>query len=307
MTGHWVSLPLLLVLLAPLAAAISVVVLSKEGYEDGADYEVAFDTPKRAAAQLADNTPGFLRRLGPLNLAARLASSGDPEARSGSPPNSVAAYLRQYEDSLLELRGDARERVLRACALARLLLQQLRPVGDGQAAGRLAEMASAAVRRLRIVGMRPRSEVDGTGAENGYAHTAGDTIVLPAHVGDMDERKLAALIVHEAMHVFQRFRADAADAYARRAYGFEVSKAERVAEAGEERANPDTAGAPAYELPGEGPVRQVFVAKESRVTLADVELLPRERGDALRRRFPWARNPEHPYEIMAEEAALLLN
>jgi hypothetical protein len=222
--------------------------------------ELEFASGSRTALQLAEETPGFLERLDGPNLAARGVAS-------------VGEYLRRYRDAVLpSVPPFERSRARRAYRAA------------------AARAAVAAPGLMRGLPPTVRIAVSvGTAAENGYAHTAGDTIVLPiSSVRGLSAPELAALVAHELVHIYQRRNPEAA----RRAaldYGFvEVQPEPGVSL----RANPDTNGA-VYRHGAES-ARPVL--DDEPTSLASVRLLP----NAAYTAFPGIKNPEHPYEIMAE-------
>lgn len=271
---------------------------------------VDFVSPREAVEQLMRRTPGFWERMGPVNLAVRLLDVGRSTTADRQDPDALKLrYARQYAASLTAVPEEHRERIGRIVADLR---RGLRSSGtsntlgfDAETAAAMASMARDAVRRLRIVCST------GRGAEHGYAHTVGDVIVLPSTSLDRDlktDADLGRLILHEAMHVFQRASWQRADAFVRSAYGFVTVERQTLKSSGdgEERANPDTAFVQhEYGLPFETKIlraRPVFVPGAA--TLADIRLLP---DAGYRPAFPWARNHEHPYEIMAEHAAATLD
>ena len=219
-------------------------------------------SPAHAAAQLRGATPGFWERVGPANLSARGARSPDH-------------YLEMYEASMVppaRLAERDRTALLTACRAARAALS----------ASADRELAAFPWRLVCSAGRR---------AENGYAHTVGDTIVIPLErleklVG------LQRLLVHEAAHVWQRNNPNEADARAE-AMGFRRAGVEGRGYEGEARANPDT-DTTVWTYGGVA-CRPILV--KGAASIADVR----------RRRYAGAfgntDNHEHPYEVMAEAAA----
>ena len=127
--------------------------------------------------------------------------------------------------------------------------------------------------------------------------TVGDTIVLPLDQISSDQRRLSALLLHEAAHVEQR-RDPSSWRSAAAAKDFRPTGRPVPARfAGmKARANPDTDGSlwtlggascTPYLVPGGG--------------LRDVVRHPNDRMPGL---APGIRNHEHPMEVLAEAAEL---
>lgn len=151
-----------------------------------------------------------------------------------------------------------------------------------------------------LAAMKWRMVLSGQKAENGWAHTVGDVMVIPAKALEArPDGDLVRLFVHEAVHVAQRRDPRGALALVSDKWGFEpVSdrEAERIGALGEARVNPDTDGK-IYALGGRV-CHPVFEGVPS--TLADV----RPRPDRYHPKYLGrADNHEHPFEIMAELVA----
>lgn len=225
-------------------------------------------SPDEAARAFAES--GCALRMGPRNLRARGARTREE-------------YLARYRRGLYgwdAVPAPVRRRLERNTRLAK---------GAARAAG----FESLAAMPWRVV-------LSGPGAENGWAHTTGDVIVIPhrALVAASDE-ELQRLLVHEAVHVAQRRDRDGALRLVSGEWGFRPvtgARLRRVMSLGEARVNPDTDG-DVYELDG----RVCYpVLDRDAETLANIRLRP----DGHHPRWVGvAENHEHPFEIMAEVVA----
>jgi hypothetical protein len=222
---------------------------------------------------------GFGARLDRANLVARRARSAD-EYIDGAYAASLRTPSGVRDAWLWEAAGLA-ERALRSDAeLGRLL--------------------RAAPFRLVVS--------DGLEAEAGWAHTVGRTIVVPSSRRGRGARDLAALLVHEATHVFQRqFPAEAAAEAA--AMGYDVASRGPSASGGFARANPDTDGlvypfgghrCESVWTGGEGAAQRAGLGGAEVRCVAGAGWAPAT-ADAVPRGGRWS-NPEHPWEVAAEAA-----
>lgn len=165
---------------------------------------------------------------------------------------------------------------------------------------RISRMCEAAMRRCRNAGLFHLFDVNWRFAkcsdalENGYPHTVGGIVVLPEHVMRYGDDRMVRLIVHEVTHVHQRAY-PAFVARHVRAMGFEPA---RRWESHREslRANPDTDDT-IYAMDRDEANPVLHRDAES---LADVSLAPCTAYKGL----DHIRNPEHPFEIIAELNAL---
>eukprot|EP00873_Tetraselmis_striata_P033883 jgi/Tetstr1/454147/TSEL_041066.t1 len=172
-----------------------------------------------------------------------------------------------------------------------------------QRAVRLAGVARARCRRagfLALAEMRWRMTLSGRGAENGWAHTVGDVMVIPLRaLESRADGDVVQLFIHEAVHVAQRKDVQGAMRLVTGAWGFVPAAEEDLAAVrsmGESRVNPDTDGI-VYELDGRV-CHPVFHGTPT--TLADIKLRPHAHHPRFLGR---ADNHEHPFEIMAELVA----
>lgn len=213
---------------------------------------------------------GLITRMGPKNLRARGVETQDE-------------YREAYRHGLLgwdEVSGPIRQRAVRLMMQAK---RRCTRSGFGS-----------------LGAMKWRITLSGRRAENGWAHTVGDVMVIPAKaLESRADGDLMRLFVHEAVHVAQRKDPRGALELVSGKWGFAPVSDEdlaRVRALGEARVNPDTDGE-VYELGGRI-CHPVFTGIPS--TLADVRLKPDTHHPAYLRR---ADNHEHPFEIMAELVA----
>lgn len=214
---------------------------------------------------------GLIERMGPKNLRARGVGTREE-------------YRRSYRAGLYEW-GRVPDPIRR----------------------RAVRLMDAARRRCREAGFHSlgsmpwRMTLSGRAAENGWAHTVGDVMVIPLRALEKrPDGDVLRLFVHEAVHVAQRKDPDGALELVSGEWGFRAlgpdEEAARVGRLGEARVNPDTDGR-AYELDGRV-CHPVFHGTPS--GLAEIKLLP----DSHHPRFlKIADNHEHPFEIMAELVA----
>lgn len=149
----------------------------------------------------------------------------------------------------------------------------------------------------------------GAGAENGWAHTVGNTIVIPESRRGSSTASVASLLVHEATHVHQRrFPDDARKAAERMGYDVVAPMASGLL--GEPRANPDTDGK-VYIKKGfycesvwpEGPEKNYGLAGVR--IMCSLEGGPA--GDAPPEIVSGWNNGEHPSEVAAEQNATIFS
>jgi hypothetical protein len=247
----------------------------------------------RPAVEAFGFEPAAVSIVGPADAAAELRA--DPHWASLSQANLRARgsrdrweYSRRYEGSILDpSRPEALAASPKIRAALDLALRHPPPRPRGLA-DRLAR------RQLWRFAMST-----GAGAEAGMPHTVGQLIVLPlAAVSDYRTADLAALIVHEACHLEQRADPAWAAAECARAYGFEPGPPIGP----RDRANPDT-DRRHYVHSGR---RWSWLVQDGEGRGSGLGA-PVPEGDwgAARRAFPWCRNPEHPYEVAAEDAQRL--
>lgn len=172
---------------------------------------------------------------------------------------------------------------------------------------RAVRLMDAARRRCRDAGfhalgsMRWRMTLSGRQAENGWAHTVGDVMVIPLRALERrPDGDIVRLFVHEAVHVAQRKDPEGALELVVDKWGFKRLSADEETEIvgglGEARVNPDTDGH-VYSLDGRV-CHPIFHGTPS--NLADIKMRP----DTHHPRFlKNADNHEHPFEIMAELVA----
>ena len=217
------------------------------------------------------NRSGLLERMGPKNLRARSVETREE-------------YRRAYRSGLYDWKDvptPLRQRAVRLMDVAR---RKCRDAGFDA-----------------LGGMRWRMTLSGRRAENGWAHTVGDVMVIPLRALEKrPDGDLVRLFVHEAVHVAQRKDPEGALDLVVGKWGFRPlgpeEAAARAGRLGEARVNPDTDHR-VYSLDGRV-CHPVFHGTPS--GLADVQLRP----DSHHPRFlRTADNHEHPFEIMAELVA----
>lgn len=126
--------------------------------------------------------------------------------------------------------------------------------------------------------------------EDGYPHTVGDIVMLPEHVLGYADEGLLRLIVHEITHVFQRELPLYA---AEEVHGLGFVPVRRWGEHRDSlRANPDTDDL-IYALKD---IECNPVLRQGATSLSEICLLPHFEYPG----FEHIRNPEHPFEIIAE-------
>lgn len=216
------------------------------------------------------NKSGLVSKMGPKNLKARGVKTKNE-------------YKEAYKNGLLdwnEVSGHIRKRVIR-------LMLQAKHHCKRSGFDSLGEM-------------KWRVTLSGRRVENGWAHTVGDVMIIPAQaLESRPDGDLMRLFVHEAVHVAQRKDHQGALKLVSGQWGFApISDKDmlRIRNLGEARVNPDTDGE-IYELDGRI-CHPVFTGTPS--TLADVQLKPETHHVAY---LKHVKNHEHPFEIMAELVA----
>lgn len=223
-----------------------------------------------AVASTIFGRSGLVERMGIDNLRARGAETrGD--------------YERLYREGLYEWESVPKPIRQRAVRLIDEARQMCRDAGF-----------------LALGGMQWRIVLSDRRAENGWAHTVGDVMVIPLRALEKrPDGDVMRLLVHEAVHVAQRKDPEGAIGLVVGKWGFDPLRPDEeaaVGRLGESRVNPDTDGR-VYSLDGRV-CHPVFHGSPS--SLADVKLLP----DSHHPRFlKTAENHEHPFEIMAELVA----
>jgi hypothetical protein len=187
---------------------------------------------------------------------------------------TLAEYFDRYDGLLMEFTEQEKLRIAHVCEIARS--------------------------RCRSAGFTHLFDVNWNFAkcsnrlENGYPHTIGGVIVIPEHALRYGEDRLARLIVHEVTHVHQRAYPNFASRQVR-TLGFEPVR--RWASHRESlRANPDTNNM-IYAL--DRHEANPILHRDAR-SLAEVYLGPCKGYPG----FSHVRNPEHPFEIIAELNAM---
>ena len=183
---------------------------------------------------------------------------------------SCGEYLEKYERSLRAFTSCERSRVSRMCEVAK---NRCRASG-----------------LVHLLDVNWRFAKCANTLENGYPHTVGGIVVLPEHVMRYGDDRMVRLMVHEITHVHQRAYPDFSARQVRE-LGFEpVRRWESHRES--LRANPDTNNM-IYAMDRDecNPVLH-----HDATSLAEVTLGP-ESGYAG---LGHIKNPEHPFEIIAE-------
>lgn len=186
---------------------------------------------------------------------------------------SIVEYFERYSQLLLYFSTNERRRIRRLCDAARRKCVERR----------MGFLLNVEWKFCKCDNM----------LEDGYPHTVGDTVVLPEHVLQYTDDGLTQLIVHEITHVFQReLPAYAAEEV--RNLGFLPVR--RWGEHRESlRANPDTDDL----IYAFNDIECNPVLRQGATSLSEICLLPNFQYPG----FGHIRNPEHPFEILAETNA----
>ena len=187
---------------------------------------------------------------------------------------SLAEYLERYERLLMDFTPSEKNRIVHMCDIAR---SRCRTAG-----------------LMHLLDVNWRFAKCSNHLENGYPHTVGGVIILPEHAMRYGDDRLVRLIVHEVTHVHQRTYPDFAS---RQVFSLGFEPVRTWANHRESlRANPDTNNLIyAMDRVEVNPI----LHRDAR-SLTECHLGPCTGYPGLGH----VRNPEHPFEIIAELNAL---
>jgi hypothetical protein len=241
---------------AMLSTPGGAVVVEEEGFTVSDSPIMEFCGGERAVEQMVHNTPGLIERPDTANLSIRGC-------------NTIDEYLSRYGDGIMESVPDHHQRKLREVYTS--LLEHMSVFGDDQQLlFEVFEVDGLVPFLLAIPRPFYVALSEGKQSKNGYAHTVGDTVVLP--------RNAVRELVNKTDGLRVGACASAVQAPSRRIQtpSFTVWSMTRR----------------------NRPTRSSLECKISQI----LSICLAARG-TLATKFPWARNPEHPFEIKAEHVA----